>query len=77
MCMESWTELIIRFFFSEAENIMISSIFQTVQGHPASIRKLSSGGEIGEKVNDTGLLGRLPGLALREMDVVLGMLLIG
>jgi hypothetical protein len=42
------------------------------------IRRSSGGGEIATKSLDTDeLLGRLPGLAVREMDVVLGMLLIG
>jgi hypothetical protein len=44
----------------------------------SAIRKLNGGGDVAENnpVKDE-LLRRLPGLALREMDVVLGMLLIG
>jgi hypothetical protein len=43
----------------------------------SAIRKLNGGGDNPERKVGAELLGRLPGLALREMDVVLGMLLIG
>ncbi len=42
------------------------------------IRKLNGGGDIEEKnIGKDELLRRLPGIALRETDVVLGVLLIG
>ncbi len=41
------------------------------------IRKLNGGGDVSETNEKDGVVGRLPGLALREMDVVLGVLMIG